>query len=72
MLQELDVAINFKNSEIVHSSEVTILAVKPQVMPQVLNDIKTSVSPKHLLLSIAMGITIKQLESVSFLKRRMS
>uniref|UniRef100_A0A170YTU3 Pyrroline-5-carboxylate reductase n=1 Tax=Triatoma infestans TaxID=30076 RepID=A0A170YTU3_TRIIF len=62
-LKELDVAINFNNKEIVQSSEVTVLAVKPQVMPEVLNDIKSSVTPKHLLLSVAMGITVKQLET---------
>ncbi|KAK9506200.1 hypothetical protein O3M35_008177 [Rhynocoris fuscipes] len=62
-LKELDVNINFDNSEIVKKSEVTILAVKPQVMPVVLKNIQSSVTSKSLLLSIAMGITIKQLET---------
>lgn len=47
-------------------SDVLIVAVKPSVVPIALGDIKRSsgIDTDKLFLSIAMGITIKQLEQV--------
>ena len=45
-------------------SDVVLLSVKPNVIPKVLKDIKTSVaSKKPLVASIALGVTIKEIES---------
>ncbi|XP_014279605.1 pyrroline-5-carboxylate reductase 1, mitochondrial [Halyomorpha halys] len=60
--KQLGATINYDNKEIIKRSEVTIIAVKPDVIPQVLTDIKDVVTKKNLLLSVAMGVTIKQLE----------
>lgn len=51
-----------ENKEVVKGSEIIILAVKPQVMSIVLEDIGPVVSGNHLVVSIAAGITIHSLE----------
>ena len=42
---------------------VIILAIKPQIMPQVLPELAAQVTEHHLVISIAAGIPIHQLES---------
>eukprot|EP00249_Psilotum_nudum_P007823 c20844_g1_i1 orf=531-1337(-) len=50
------------NSQVVESSDVLILAVKPQIVENVLVDLKASLTRDKLLVSIAAGITIKNLQ----------
>ncbi len=50
------------NKTVVSSSDVIILAVKPQFIAQVLDEIAGSVRADHLIISIAAGITLKNLE----------
>ncbi len=50
------------NNEVVSKSQAIILAVKPQHMPDVLEDIKDHVSSNHLVISIAAGVTLDHLE----------
>ena len=54
--------ITSENKEAVKGSEIVILAVKPQVMSIVLEDIGPVVSSNHLVVSIAAGITTHSLE----------
>ncbi len=49
------------NKVAVEASDVLILAVKPQVMPAVLAEIKPAVAARHLVVSIAAGIALRQL-----------
>jgi len=49
------------NREVVSSSDVLVLAVKPQSMAQLLAEISAAVTPRHLIVSIAAGITLEQL-----------
>ena len=49
------------NREVVEVSEVLVLAVKPQSMAALLGDIRPALSGRHLLISIAAGITLSQL-----------
>jgi pyrroline-5-carboxylate reductase len=49
------------NREVVGCSDVLLLAVKPQNMNEVLTDIASVVGPRHLIISIAAGVTLNQL-----------
>lgn len=51
-----------ENKEAVTGSEIIVLAVKPQVITTVLEEIRPVVSSNHLVVSIAAGITILSLE----------
>lgn len=48
-----------ENLRVLQNRETVILAVKPQVMEGVLAEIKNSVTPNHLLITIAAGLTIE-------------
>ncbi|NIA08676.1 MAG: pyrroline-5-carboxylate reductase [Nitrospiraceae bacterium] len=50
------------NREVVQASEAIVLAVKPQVMAVVLEDIRPYIKKSHLVISIAAGITLVFLE----------
>ncbi len=52
------------NAEVLKSCPVILLAVKPQMMPDVLVEIRPLVTPKHLVISIAAGITLSQFSAV--------
>ena len=49
------------NLPVVERSDVLVLAVKPQTMPQVLAQLRPLVGPRHLVVSIAAGISIAAL-----------
>jgi pyrroline-5-carboxylate reductase len=51
----------FSAAEIVKSSDVVVLAVKPQQLPGVLADMRSHVSPKNLIISIAAGVRLAQI-----------
>lgn len=46
------------NTAVVSNCKYLVLAVKPQFFPQVLNQIRTIVTPEQVVISIAAGITI--------------
>jgi len=48
-----------ENLRVLRNRKKVILAVKPQVMEEVLGDVKEEVSPEHLLITIAAGLPIK-------------
>jgi pyrroline-5-carboxylate reductase len=60
--ESFGINITSENKEAVTGSEIIILAVKPQVMSTVLEDIGPVVSSNHIVVSIAAGITIHSLE----------
>lgn len=49
------------NREVVGGSDVLVLAVKPQTMPALLEEVRHLVGERHLIISIAAGITLKRL-----------
>ncbi|MFO0801814.1 MAG: pyrroline-5-carboxylate reductase [Gemmataceae bacterium] len=49
------------NREVLDSCETIVLAVKPQVMPAVLAEVRPAIAAKHLVVSIAAGVTLKTL-----------
>lgn len=52
------------NSEVLAASDLVVLAVKPQVAPQVLREIAPFVSPRHLIVSLVAGLRLATLEAV--------
>jgi len=48
-------------TDVIEQSDVVFLAVKPQVMPRVITDIKDAVTDSTLVVSIAAGITLSTL-----------
>jgi pyrroline-5-carboxylate reductase len=50
------------NAEVVRSSDLTILAIKPQVFPEALGSLK-AVSAHKLFLSIAAGMTLEKIRA---------
>ena len=49
------------NAEVVQAADVLVLAVKPQTMNAVLDEVRSNLTDKHLVVSIAAGITLKHL-----------
>ncbi len=56
------IATSVENPHVVQHSDVTILAVKPQIMPEVLQTIAPVVTHDKLVISIAAGITLETLQ----------
>jgi pyrroline-5-carboxylate reductase len=61
-MEELGVAAALDNAEVMHSP-VIVLAVKPQVMPVVLDEARPFARSWHLIISIAAGVTLATLEA---------
>ncbi|QDT00141.1 pyrroline-5-carboxylate reductase [Adhaeretor mobilis] len=51
------------NAAVLQQADVVFLAVKPQMMDEVLDAIAEHVMPSHLLISIAAGVTLQRLAS---------
>jgi len=60
------------NREVVLRSDVLVLAVKPQSMSTLLAEIRPVLTAEHLILSIAAGITLRQLADGLGAGRRLS
>ncbi len=62
MEESCGVNVTANNSDVISKAETVILAVKPQVMQAVLEDIGASLTDRQLVISIAAGITLDLLE----------
>lgn len=60
--QETGVNYAESNAECVNNAKYVILAVKPQFYDQVLKSIQYTITPEHVLISIAPGITIEKVQ----------
>ncbi len=52
-----------ENALVLAESDIVVLAVKPQMMPGVLEGLREAAKPEHLFVSIAAGVTTKAIES---------
>ncbi len=59
--KELGISVTNDNKEVIKKSDIIFLAVKPQIMDGVLDEIKGCVDGK-LVISIAAGVRLKKLE----------
>ena len=63
--QDLGVNVTLSNTEVVEKSDLIVLAVKPNVVQPVLQEVAETVSKEKLLVSIAAGIPLKSIEQVT-------
>ena len=61
--QELGIKITLDNKELVKNSDVIFIAVKPNQVLGVLEEIKSFVTSEKLVVSIAAGVNLKKLEN---------
>ncbi|XP_056234575.1 pyrroline-5-carboxylate reductase 3 isoform X1 [Seriola aureovittata] len=62
--QELGIAVTHSNIEVVCGSDVVFVAVKPHLIPLVLNEISQHVTDRHTIVSVAAGVTLATLEEL--------
>lgn len=63
-LQKSGVHIATDNIQAINQSQIVLFAVKPQQLTSVLNEIKHSITPEHLAISIAAGYSMKTIEHI--------
>ncbi len=69
---ETGIAVTESNRRVAQESDVLVLAVKPQSMPQVLEHLRPVVTPEHLVISIAAGVALATLASGLGADRRLA
>lgn len=52
------------NPEVVQNKDVIVVCTKPDIIPIVLKETKNTITNKNLIISLAMGVSIDQLEQV--------
>uniref|UniRef100_A0A3P8X822 Pyrroline-5-carboxylate reductase n=1 Tax=Esox lucius TaxID=8010 RepID=A0A3P8X822_ESOLU len=62
--QELGVAVTHSNEEVIHSCNLVFVAVKPHLVAAVLGVITKYVTQKHIIVSVAAGVTLVTLEGL--------
>ncbi|MGM0471270.1 MAG: pyrroline-5-carboxylate reductase [Bacillota bacterium] len=66
--EEYQITVTADNKEVVAESDYVILAVKPQVLEQVMTEIEHLFTSEQKLISIAAGVSIAQLEELLTIK----
>jgi pyrroline-5-carboxylate reductase len=64
MMREYSVDTFIESSSAIADADVVVLAVKPQVMPTVLEDLAGAIEDGQLILSIAAGTTVSGMQQV--------
>ncbi|XP_061738914.1 pyrroline-5-carboxylate reductase 3 [Nerophis ophidion] len=62
--QELNISTTHSNAEVVLSSDVIVVAVKPHLVPMVLSEISQHVTGRQVVVSVAAGVTLATLEEL--------
>ncbi len=61
--KETGIKTTQENKKVTSGSDIIILAIKPNVMGDILEELKNDITPKHLVVSIAAGIPLSFIES---------
>ncbi len=64
LARELDIHVTLDNCEAVQKSDVVILAVKPQAMAGVLEQIRGTLNPEKLVVSVAASVPTSYMEKI--------
>ena len=62
--EETGIKTTSDNSQVVQSSEILLLALKPDMMRSVLTEVKGHLTKEHLIVTIAAGVPIRAIEEV--------
>lgn len=62
--QNYGVNTSTANKDVINSSRIILFAVKPFVLCDILKEIKDFITPEHIILSIAAGISIDTIEEI--------
>ena len=62
--KKYEINISTTTTELVSSSDIILLAVKPNIFPIVMEEIKSVVDDSKLIISIAAGVTIDSMEGI--------
>ena len=60
--RQLRIKVTVDNREAVHAADLVLLAVKPQILAPVLDEISGNLTEDHLLISILAGVSTRRLE----------
>ena len=63
-MQAIGCLTTHENVEVVEKSQVVVIATKPPLVPKVLTEVNSVVTTENLIISIAMGIPLINLEQV--------
>ncbi|XP_074016177.1 pyrroline-5-carboxylate reductase 1, mitochondrial [Numenius arquata] len=61
-LRKMGVNFTVSNKDTVKSSDVLFLAVKPPIIPFILEEVGPDIEPRHIVVSCAAGVTINSIE----------
>lgn len=61
-LRKMGVNLTHHNKETVQHSDVLFLAVKPHIIPFILDEIAANIEARHIVVSCAAGVTISSIE----------
>lgn len=64
LFQSLGVYVTEHNQEVVDQRDIVVIAVKPNVVPTVLNEVAPIITPDSLIVSLAAGVTLDSMERV--------
>ncbi len=63
LFRGLGVSIASDNAQVIHASQQVLLAVKPQMFPQVAGELAAHLAPGHVVISIMAGLTTTKIAS---------
>lgn len=64
--------ITTDTEKLVEQADIIILAVKPYTIPEILTSVKEKLTPDKIIISVAAGVTIQDLEELTSAKQNCS